>query len=39
MEQGEVRGNAVALRRIVAPPKVIEPGEIALPEFGRDDQR
>ena len=39
MKDGQVRGDAVALGRIVAPPQPLEPGEILGAKLGREDQR
>ena len=39
MEDGQVRKDAVALGRIVAPPQPLEPGEILGAKLGREDQR
>ena len=38
VEHRQVRGNLVAIRRVMGPAKSFQPGEIVLREFGRDDQ-
>ena len=39
VEHGEMRAKLVALRREIAPPLAVEPGEIRRSQFGSDDQR
>jgi hypothetical protein len=39
MEHGQVSGQLVSFRRIMAPPEPIEPGEVRVAQFRGDNQR